>query len=538
MRKTILFVLATVLLASTGSSYAAVGWAGQIWPTSGQTYLPTDNINVYVQVWKGGCTEAPGPCADLAAWLYFKRATDANYDSVSMSFNVQIGNNDEFVGTIPALATDGGVDELFYCRIYDSTDNTWYNGAQDQAGNNPPFTLHIQEGTSRDVLVTFRADMRCVNPAWYSNGVYFTGGFLSWQTCVSGALMADADNDGIWEGQWLFPGGSNAYHEYKFQRNDGACHWEGGPNKSFTIDDSNPTQILDVNVWHCESWGPGEITGAGSFCVSLCCCDHYLDIPLNTVYDIPRITGLSVVPGCSPEQTGCDDPSCAPGAGDVQWAVVQIATGQYVLRLCIVPGSGHSGCFCITIDQILPVELGVFTATAGDRTVNLRWTTLSETDNDYFEIRRNGEQIVRVASRGNTPTGHEYLYTDAGLTNGATYSYALFAVDLSGNLQELAAANAVPGANAGVAEDYALGQNFPNPFNPATSIGFSLKETGLVTITIYNAAGQKVATVLSETMSAGSHTVVFDAAGLPSGIYVYRMQAGEFRAAAKMVLLK
>jgi PKD repeat protein len=86
--------------------------------------------------------------------------------------------------------------------------------------------------------------------------------------------------------------------------------------------------------------------------------------------------------------------------------------------------------------------------------------------------------------------------------------------------------------------DFALGQNRPNPFNPATEIAFSLPQAGHVTLHIYNVAGQKVATLVDEVVSAGTHVVQWDASTFSSGVYLYRLQADTFTETKKMVLLK
>jgi hypothetical protein len=90
----------------------------------------------------------------------------------------------------------------------------------------------------------------------------------------------------------------------------------------------------------------------------------------------------------------------------------------------------------------------------------------------------------------------------------------------------------------GIATSYALEQNYPNPFNPSTRIEFSVPVTSFVTLTVFNVLGQEVATLVSETLPAGNHRVVFDAAGLPSGAYIYKVTAGDFVSTRKMVLLK
>jgi hypothetical protein len=85
---------------------------------------------------------------------------------------------------------------------------------------------------------------------------------------------------------------------------------------------------------------------------------------------------------------------------------------------------------------------------------------------------------------------------------------------------------------------YTLEQNFPNPFNPSTKINFSLPVEGFVTLDVYNSIGQKVATLVNETKTAGTYTVNFDASDLTSGIYFYKINSGNFTETKKMILLK
>lgn len=85
---------------------------------------------------------------------------------------------------------------------------------------------------------------------------------------------------------------------------------------------------------------------------------------------------------------------------------------------------------------------------------------------------------------------------------------------------------------------FLLAQNYPNPFNPSTNIGFTLPESGFVELRVYSILGQEVATLINERMSGGSHTVAFDASRLSSGMYIYRLQAGNHVQTRKMVLIK
>ncbi len=85
---------------------------------------------------------------------------------------------------------------------------------------------------------------------------------------------------------------------------------------------------------------------------------------------------------------------------------------------------------------------------------------------------------------------------------------------------------------------FALEQNYPNPFNPTTNISYSIPQSGLVTLDVFNIQGQKVATLVNELKPSGSHTVTFDAANLASGVYLYRLVSGSSVKIQKMMLIK
>jgi hypothetical protein len=84
----------------------------------------------------------------------------------------------------------------------------------------------------------------------------------------------------------------------------------------------------------------------------------------------------------------------------------------------------------------------------------------------------------------------------------------------------------------------ALDQNYPNPFNPATTIAFALPSDQVVTLKVYNTIGQEVATLVNEFKPAGRYSAVWDAKGIPSGVYFCRLQAGSVVDTKKMTLMK
>lgn len=85
---------------------------------------------------------------------------------------------------------------------------------------------------------------------------------------------------------------------------------------------------------------------------------------------------------------------------------------------------------------------------------------------------------------------------------------------------------------------YSINQNYPNPFNPSTKISYSIKENGMVNLTIYNILGQQVMTLVNEVQSAGVHSVQFNASSLSSGMYLYKISVNDFYAVKKMMLVK
>lgn len=96
--------------------------------------------------------------------------------------------------------------------------------------------------------------------------------------------------------------------------------------------------------------------------------------------------------------------------------------------------------------------------------------------------------------------------------------------------------------NEALISDYKLNQNYPNPFNPNTVISYELPENNYVTIKIYNLLGSEVATLMNGYQTSGAHKVTFNASSsgsrLASGIYLYKIQAGNFASTKKLMLLK
>ena len=89
-----------------------------------------------------------------------------------------------------------------------------------------------------------------------------------------------------------------------------------------------------------------------------------------------------------------------------------------------------------------------------------------------------------------------------------------------------------------IPQSFELSQNYPNPFNPTTVIRYGLPEAAKVRLTVYNVLGEQIAELLNEERGAGYHEVNFNASGIASGVYYYRIETGSFVSVRKLVVVK
>ena len=89
-----------------------------------------------------------------------------------------------------------------------------------------------------------------------------------------------------------------------------------------------------------------------------------------------------------------------------------------------------------------------------------------------------------------------------------------------------------------IPSEFKLEQNFPNPFNPTTNISYSVAAPIMVTLKVYDVLGREIKTLVNNLQSPGNYTITFDARGLSSGVYFYRLSAGDFNVSKKLMLLK
>ncbi|MBX7044273.1 MAG: T9SS type A sorting domain-containing protein [Ignavibacteria bacterium] len=194
-----------------------------------------------------------------------------------------------------------------------------------------------------------------------------------------------------------------------------------------------------------------------------------------------------------------------------------------------------------TDGQQLPVELASFSASVNGNNVNLKWKTETEQNNSGFEIERkstqdtNWSKVNFIAGTGSSSSPKQYEYEDRNLTAG-TFNYRLKQIDYNGNYHYY---NLQSNVTVGIPAKFELSQNYPNPFNPTTKINFSLPVDANVTIKVYDMTGKEMAVLINnEAKKAGYFTVDFNAAGLSSGTYFYRITAKDFTQTKKMTLIK
>ena len=173
----------------------------------------------------------------------------------------------------------------------------------------------------------------------------------------------------------------------------------------------------------------------------------------------------------------------------------------------------------------------------------LEWKTVSEINNYGFEVQRSAQpgtayQTIAgsfVPGQRTTLIPQTYSYVDSSAVAGTWY-YRLKQIDLDGTVHYTEAVSVeVPGE---IPVAYGLEQNYPNPFNPSTTIRYELPKASHVTLKIFNAIGQEVSTLVDEAQEAGHRSVQWNAGSVASGVYFYRLQAGNFVSMKKLLLLR
>ena len=207
-----------------------------------------------------------------------------------------------------------------------------------------------------------------------------------------------------------------------------------------------------------------------------------------------------------------------------------------------------------TVDNSLPVELTSFELleTRNDG-ITLQWITESEINNLGFNLDRKtpitdwsqiASYITHPELQGQGSVSHQtiYTFTDNAMQENESYDYRLSDVDYDGNV-EYHSLQLMGVSSSNIPEQFILYPNYPNPFNPVTTIRYDLPDDAHVTLTIHNLMGREIVTLVDGPRTAGSRSTQWNARDeqgrvVSAGVYLYKIQAGDFVDTKKIILLK
>lgn len=187
----------------------------------------------------------------------------------------------------------------------------------------------------------------------------------------------------------------------------------------------------------------------------------------------------------------------------------------------------------------VPVELVSFDGILNNGVVQLTWETSSETNNSGFEIQRligsDWTALGFVSGYGTTTEAHSYNFTDSNLSEAVSHlTYRLKQIDYDGAFEYSPEVEITVGAP----DSFTLLNAYPNPFNPATTVSFSLPASANVVVEVFDMLGRKVETLVNTSLDEGFHSTVWDASNAPSGLYLVRMSANGHTTTQQVTLLK
>ena len=235
-------------------------------------------------------------------------------------------------------------------------------------------------------------------------------------------------------------------------------------------------------------------------------------------------------------------------------SVVQVDSDTYALAYAGLNSDGFIKTFSIQSDGTLPVELTSFELleTRNDG-ITLQWITESEINNLGFNLDRKtpitdwsqiASYVTHPALQGQGSVSHQTIYTyiDNTVQENESYDYRLSDVDYYGNV-EYHSLQLMGVSSTNIPEQFILYPNYPNPFNPVTTIRYDLSKESFVDITVYDMLGNVVHNLVSANESPGHKSIQWDATNnkgepVSAGVYLYKIQAGNFVDTKKMILLK
>jgi hypothetical protein len=232
------------------------------------------------------------------------------------------------------------------------------------------------------------------------------------------------------------------------------------------------------------------------------------------------------------------------GGGSFQFPVGPTETSYNPLTIALDPDD-PTETFSVRVDST--IEPGALSdsvcvqrtwdiqeATEGDNhaALTFQWTGAEEGTsffrNSSSTYLYNGDYI-EVVNNGTASGTDPYIVTTT--EEFPITEFARFVVGTHGAL------TAIDGFENAIPVSFALSQNYPNPFNPSTTIRYAIPQAGFVSLKVYNLLGKEIETLANQKQQAGEHEIRWNPEGLPSGVYFYQMQAGNFKSTKKLILL-
>ena len=237
-----------------------------------------------------------------------------------------------------------------------------------------------------------------------------------------------------------------------------------------------------------------------------------------------------------------------------EFSLAKLDSDTYVLAYSRENSTGILKTFTVSAEGTLPVELTSFELLeTRNNGITLKWITESEINNLGFNLDRKtpitdwsqiASYVTHPALQGQGSVSHQtiYTFTDNTVQENESYDYRLSDVDYDGNV-EYHSLQLMGVSSSNTPEQFALYPNYPNPFNPVTTIRYDLSKESFVDITIYDMLGNMVHNLVNANKSPGYKSIQWNATNnqgepVSAGVYLYKIQAGDFVDTKKMILLK
>jgi len=447
-------------------------------------------------------------------------ATDYHYKPTEYPTQVSWPLPENFAYTTPANLLTAGTDGL------PLGDLNWFPDKKAQfETNKATYIQQLQDKAGPKVVVTPVGDYECEEGTLsgtatelpFSGFTYFQmdgGGFIQWNFNLETAGQYDLN---VWthlrgnstRGQRIIVNGVSIHDPMNW----GEYIW------SPTEHSENIWYGIPNNEWVWTRIKQEEIKEAGALTLPA----GHNTIRIESSWGYQNFAGIDVIP------SGGETPVVELRAPDATFDIVSLKSEGAPW----VPSKFKS----VALGSNGSVELQVDVTDAGDYLIALFYQNCSETAKT-IQIQIDGGAAINMTLPGSADSTGLSKTSDVFALTPGSHTIKLSGADVNLDYIKLNQQTIIDAVDANTPSSFALEQNYPNPFNPSTKINFTLGKPANVKLVVYNILGQKVATLIDTRMDVGPHTYEFNASKLASGVYFYKLEAGDFRSVKKMLLLK